>query len=122
MAPRILIVEDDPSARSALRDLLEAEGYVVDTASRGDTALLCQRIAQPDLILADLVLPDLDGLAVARTTQAETGCAVVLMTGSERARGEDLEFALVMKPIDFEELLATMQRVLGARMGFTEGR
>lgn len=114
-APRILIVEDDANSRSALRDLLEEEGYVVETASRGDTALACQRAVPPDLILADLVLPDLDGVVVARTTQAETGCAVVLMTGSERARYEDLRFDLVMKPIDFEQLLAAMRYALGAR-------
>jgi len=112
---RVLIVEDEPSARSALRDLLEVEGYVVDTASRGDAALERQRVVRPDLLLADLGLPDLDGLAVARTTQAETGCAVLVMTGSERGRHEDLGFEVVKKPIDFERLLAQMRRALSAR-------
>lgn len=112
---RVLILEDDPTSRSALRDLLEDEGYLVDTAARGDIALARQRAMPPDLLLADLVLPDLDGLAVARTTQTETGCAVVVMTGSERARHEDLGFDLIMKPIDFDQLLAMMRRALAAR-------
>jgi two-component system KDP operon response regulator KdpE len=68
----------------------------------------------PDLLLADIGLPDLDGLAVARTTQTETGCAVVVMTGSERAREEDLGFDVIMKPIDFDQLLAMMRRALAA--------
>lgn len=112
---RVLIVEDEPSARLALRDLLEVEGFVVDTASRGDAALERQRVVRPDLLLADLGLPDLDGLSVARTTQAETGCAVLVMTGSERGRDEDLGFEVVMKPIDFEQLLAQIRRALSER-------
>ena len=112
---RVLIVEDEPTARAALRDLLEAEGYVVDTAARGDAALERQRTAPPDLLLADLGLPDQDGLAVARTTHAETGCAVLVMSGSERARHETLEFELVTKPIDFDRLLVQMRRALSSR-------
>lgn len=112
---RVLILEDEPASRSALRDLLEDEGYLVDTAARGDIALERQRAMPPDLLLADLLLPDLDGLAVARTTQTETGCAVVVMTGSERARHEDLGFDVIMKPIDFDQLLAMMRRALAAR-------
>lgn len=113
--PRVLILEDEPVARSALRDLLQDEGYLVDTAARGDIALQRQRARPPDLLLADIGLPDLDGLAVARTTQTETGCAVVLMTANERASQEDLGFDVVLKPIDFDELLAAMQRALAAR-------
>jgi len=109
---RVLVVEDEPTARSALRDLLESEGYVVDTAACGDAALARQRAVPPDLLLADMGLPDLDGLAVARTTQAETGCAVLVMTGSEDARHEDLGFELVTKPIDFDKLLFQIQRAL----------
>jgi DNA-binding response OmpR family regulator len=112
---RVLVVEDEPAARSALRDLLEAEGYLVDTAGRGDTALQRQRAAPSDLLLADLGLPDVDGLMMARTAQAETGCAVLVMTGSERARHEDLGFELVTKPIDFETLLVQMRRALSSR-------
>jgi two-component system KDP operon response regulator KdpE len=112
---RVLVVEDEPTARSALRDLLEAEGYVVETAGRGDTALERQRATPPDLLLADLGLPDVDGLAVARTTQAETGCAVLVMTGNERARHEDLGFDLVTKPIDFDRLLFQVRRALSTR-------
>ena len=112
---RVLVVEDEPTARSALRDLLESEGFVVETAGRGDGALKCQRTTAPDLLLADLGLPDMDGLEVARTTQAETGCAVLMMTGSERARYEDLGFDLIMKPINFDQLLVQMRRALLAR-------
>lgn len=98
-----------------MRDLLEAEGYLVETASRGVAALERQRAEPLDLLLVDLGLPDLDGLAVARTAQAETGCAILMMTGSERARYEDLGFEVIMKPIDFELLLTRMRRALGAR-------
>lgn len=98
----------------ALRDLLEAEGYVVDTASRGLTAIERQRARPPDLLLTDLGLPDVDGLAVAWKTRSETGCAVLLMTGSEAARHQDLGFELVTKPIEFERLKLQIRHALAA--------
>ena len=112
---RVLVVEDDPTAREALRDLIELEGYVVETASRGDAALVQQRAAPPDLLLTDLHLPGLDGLSLARRAREEIGCAVLVMSGSEWARHTDLEFELVHKPIDLDRLLAQMRRVLAAR-------
>ncbi|MCX5743627.1 MAG: response regulator [Proteobacteria bacterium] len=112
---RILVVEDEPNARSALRDLLEVEGYIVDTASRGREAIERQRATPPDLLLTDLGLPDMDGLDVARTTRDETGCKVLVMTGSEAARHQDLGFELVPKPIVFARLLTQIERSLAPR-------
>ena len=88
---------------------------MVETASRGDAALLQQRATPPDLLLTDLHLPGLDGLSLARCTREETGCAVLVMTGSDWARHADLEFELVEKPIDLDRLLDQMRRVLAAR-------
>jgi DNA-binding response OmpR family regulator len=112
---RVLVVEDDPTSRDALRDLIELEGYVVETAARGDAALLQQRAAPPDLLLTDLHLPGLDGLSLARLARQETNCAILVMSGSEWARHAELEFELVEKPIDLDRLLAQMRRVLAAR-------
>jgi CheY-like chemotaxis protein len=112
---RVLIVEDEPNARAALRDLLEDEGYLVTTASTGTAALAQQRAAPSDVVLADLGLPDLDGFAVAQLAQAETGCTVLVMTGNERARREDLGFAVIMKPIDVDDLLLQLLRAVAAR-------
>jgi two-component system, OmpR family, KDP operon response regulator KdpE len=112
---RILVVEDEPAARSALRDLLEIEGYAVESVAHGGVAIACQRAAPPDLLLTDLGLPDVDGLVVARTTRREAGCPVLVMTGSDRARHEPLGFELVMKPIDIDQLLVQLRRALAGR-------
>jgi DNA-binding response OmpR family regulator len=109
---RVLIVELEPNARSALRDLLEIEGYVVETAATGRSAIERQRASPPDLLLADLCMPDVDGLVVARTAQAEIGCAVLIMTGDDRARHEDLGFDVVWKPIEVDKLLVQMRQAL----------
>ena len=62
MKPRILIVEDEQSLMLLLRYNLEAEGYVVESATRGDEADLRLREQVPDLVLLDWILPGLSGI------------------------------------------------------------
>ena len=61
---RILIVEDETPMRTALADLLSAEGYRALTAANGEAGLQRALAEKPDLILLDILLPDLDGLSV----------------------------------------------------------
>jgi CheY-like chemotaxis protein len=76
---RILIVDDDKRFRGIARRLLESEGFdVVGEAEDGQAALTAARELEPDVVLLDIQLPDLDGLEVAEQLAAPGGPAVVL--------------------------------------------
>lgn len=83
MATRVLIVDDHPGFRVAVRRLLEAEGYaVVGEAGDGRAALDVVRALHPDVVLLDVRLPDCDGFAVAERLAAEPGAPDVVLTSS----------------------------------------
>ncbi|MBI3291937.1 MAG: response regulator [Elusimicrobia bacterium] len=65
----ILIVEDDPNILGMLRDILEVEGFRIATAQTGASALQSIRQSKPDLIVLDLVLPDMNGYQLIKTWQ-----------------------------------------------------
>src|SRR6266581_5088601 len=67
MSQRVLVVEDDPTLRLVIQDNLGSEGYDVDLAADGASAIRQARATTPDLIILDLTLPDCDGLAVLPT-------------------------------------------------------
>lgn len=71
MSETVLVVEDETKLAQLLADYLQASGYQVVLCSRGDEALALCRARQPDLILLDLMLPGLDGIAVCRQIRAE---------------------------------------------------
>jgi DNA-binding NarL/FixJ family response regulator len=76
---RIIIVDDDTRFRTIARAVLEAGGFdVVGEAEDGQTALTATRELEPDVVLLDIQLPDLDGLEVAERITANGGPAVVL--------------------------------------------
>jgi DNA-binding NarL/FixJ family response regulator len=87
VAVTVLIVDDHPSFRASARTLLEAEGYdVVGEAENGETAVAAARELQPDLVLLDVQLPDIDGFAVAdRLRQLEDPPAVILTSSRDGA-------------------------------------
>jgi DNA-binding NarL/FixJ family response regulator len=85
MASTILIVDDHPSFRASARRLLEADGYdVVGEASDGHSAIEAVRELNPEIVLLDVQLPDLDGFEVAaRLTNGGGGPAVVLTSSRD---------------------------------------
>ena len=87
VAVTVLIVDDHPSFRASARTLLEAEGYdVVGEAENGETAIAAARALQPDLVLLDVQLPDIDGFMVAdRLRQLEDPPAVILTSSRDGA-------------------------------------
>jgi CheY-like chemotaxis protein len=121
-ARRILVVDDDASARRLLRLTLEHEGYEVSEASDGGEALALVRSDVPDLVLLDITMPKKTGwdlLSELRGDAKLSGTTVVMLTGqadeaSER-RARDLgAAAYVAKPVGMDDLVRALDRALGA--------
>jgi two-component system response regulator EvgA len=88
MPTSVLIVDDHPSFRLSARRMLEADGYtVVGEAEDGATALEAARELDPDLVLLDVQLPDLDGFEVAERLRAAGGRSEIVLT-STRERSD----------------------------------
>jgi DNA-binding NtrC family response regulator len=117
---RVLVVDDDPGVRYTLREILEAEGLAVDEAASGEEALLRYEAAPAPLVLTDLRMPGMDGLALLRALAGRAPAPrVVLLTahGSERQAVEAMKAGAhdyFKKPFDVEELLAVVRRALEA--------
>ena len=120
MSTRILIVEDEEALTLLLRYNLEAEGFVVDTAARGDEADLRMQEQTPDLVLLDWMLPGLSGIELCRRIRArrETERLPVIML---TARGEESDRIrglgtgaddYIVKPFSVPELLARVRALL----------
>jgi DNA-binding response OmpR family regulator len=118
---RILVVEDDPSIRLGLEDTLAAKGYAVDAVSRGGEAVERAAAGGYDLVVLDVMLPDLDGFEVCRRIRASRGPArrvpVIMLSarGAELDRVRGLELGAddyVTKPFSLMELLARVASVL----------
>jgi two-component system KDP operon response regulator KdpE len=108
---KVLVVDDEPQIRRALRTSLEAHGYEVVVVGTGEEGVLAAADAAPDLLLIDLGLPDLDGTEVIRRVRAFTEVPVIVL--SVRDAQHDKVAALdagaddyVTKPFGMEELLA----------------
>lgn len=128
MSARILIVEDHPTMREAMRLVLEGEGFEIEEASDGDQALASVQDSRPDLVLLDMGIPGTAGPDVLAAVKgdpatAEIGVIVVTATGEEgRAaaleRGADHYFTKPFSPI---ALLNAVEQVLGPEGDRTGG-
>jgi CheY-like chemotaxis protein len=111
--PRVLIVEDDSSARGALVEILAFEGYTVEAAMDGFSGLAILADFDPQIILCDLGMPGMDGLAfVERARQGDRRFRLAIMSASH-AGGEvaaSLGAAYLPKPIDIHRLLDVMSQ------------
>lgn len=126
--PKILIVEDEPAMQMGLRDNLEFEGYTVETASEGDKGLKMILNNEFDLILLDVMLPNMSGFDVckaARSRQIDT--PIILLT----AKGEEIDKVLglelgaddyITKPFGVRELLARIKAILRRSQGNHEAK
>lgn len=118
---RILLVDDEANARSALAELLREEGYVVEVAADGFKALPKLEQFEPDLVLTDLQMPGLDGIALMRKAhQQDPQLAVVVMTAFgeiQTAVSAMREGALdyLTKPLDLEALTISVERAIERR-------
>ena len=113
----ILIVEDEPELVKILRSYLEAAGYNVVTASRGDQGLSLWEKQRPDLVLLDLNLPGMDGLDVARAIRRKDETPIIMVTArvEEADRLIGLELGAddyLTKPYSPREVVARVRAVL----------
>lgn len=114
---RILVVEDDPPLAATLGRVLAAEGYDVEGAGDGNEALRRARERSFDLVVLDVMLPGLDGIAVCRRLRAAGRIPILLLTAlggtEERVRGLDSGADdYLVKPFAYEELLARVRALL----------
>ena len=114
---KVLVVDDEPQIRRALRTSLEAHGYEVAAVANGEEGVLGAAEQQPDLVLLDLGLPDMDGTEVIRRIRGFSEVPVIVL--SVRESQADKVAALdagaddyVTKPFSMEELLARTRAAL----------
>jgi two-component system KDP operon response regulator KdpE len=114
---RVLVVDDEPQIRRALRTALTAHGYAVETAEDGRTGLEAIAAWAPDAVVLDLVMPGLDGFEVLRQTRTWSDVPVIVL--SARGQEPDKVAALdggaddyLTKPFGMGELLARLRAVL----------
>jgi DNA-binding response OmpR family regulator len=117
MARTILVVDDEPTLRETLAEALEMDGFRVLTAADGREALSRFREHQPDLVVLDLMLPELSGIEVCRIIRAESGVPIVMITAksSELDKVVGLELGAddyVTKPFSLRELTARIRSLL----------
>jgi len=119
--PTVLVVEDDPQLAKMLRTFLKMEDFVVHVAATREEINQALREAKPDVVLLDVVLPDLDGFDVlARMRQHEATKSVPIIMATAKATREAVLEGLrrgadgyVTKPYDVPVLLTAMKTVLG---------
>ena len=114
---RILVVDDEPQIRRIMRTTLITAGYEVDDAKTGEEALGNVREFRPDLVLLDINMPGMGGLAACRAIRADPNVAIVMLTvhNTEAAKVEALDAGaddFVTKPFSTPEILARIRAAL----------
>ena len=116
-APRILVVDDEPTLRETVGYYLRREGFAVEVVDDGAAAIQAARTLHPDLIVLDIMLPTMDGYQVCRTLRAESTVPILLLS----ARGEEFDRVLglelgaddyLTKPFALRELVARIRAML----------
>ncbi|MEO7836162.1 MAG: response regulator, partial [Acidimicrobiales bacterium] len=123
MASRVLVVDDDPVIQNLLRVNFEMEGYEVIVASDGVEGLERARTENPDIVVCDIMMPRMDGLAVVRHLKADPATrSIPILLLSAKAQAPDVQAgeesgadAYVTKPFDPLSLLDSVAALLAAR-------
>ncbi|MEY4477644.1 MAG: hypothetical protein RJA31_1148 [Actinomycetota bacterium] len=113
----VLVVEDEKSLREPLVFLLTKEGYTVIEAEDGPTAIEQFRVANPDIVLLDLMLPGLSGTDVCREIRAVSNVPIIMVTAKDGEVDKIVGLEIgaddyITKPYSTRELLARMKAVL----------
>lgn len=118
---RVMVVDDDPATRESLRTLFLEEGFAVDAAACGASALKKARANPPDVVITDLHMPEVDGVALCRALhELSADLPVIVVTGfvdhaavveALRAGAEDY----LLKPLEFDAVSISVQRAIDRR-------
>ncbi|HEX7544417.1 MAG TPA: response regulator transcription factor [Candidatus Limnocylindrales bacterium] len=124
--PLLLVADDEPRITKLVSMALSEEGFRVVTASSGEEALAKAEQIRPDIILLDIVMPDLDGIEVMRQLRERRQVPVILLTAkgstADKAKGLDLGADdYVAKPFHPDELAARVRAVLRRASGAAQG-
>ena len=116
--PTILIAEDEHSIATLLRDTLEDEGYTVVLARHGQEALEILETTRPALVLTDVMMPIVDGLALCRAIQAnpayQTIPVIVMSAIIDRPAADRCHaIGFLKKPFDLQNVIDTITNVIG---------
>jgi CheY-like chemotaxis protein len=111
----VLVVEDDATLRQVIELVLEARGYVVGQARHGGMALELMADSRPDIVVADLKMPVMDGYELLQRMQEDPDLRhlpVILLTGNlEAGRMAPGAAAMLVKPFEPSDLIATIERL-----------
>src|SRR6266536_5378527 len=117
MAQTILIVDDEVKLRDMIRVYLEQEGYRVVEAGHGREALYVARVEKPDVIILDLMMPEMNGTEFMRAFSKEAETPVIMLTAKVEDQDKILGLELgaddyITKPFNVRELIARVRAVL----------
>lgn len=118
---RILVVDDELDIRESLVKILQRRGYDVASASDGAAALKLINEFRPNLIILDVMLPDMDGTDIAKTIgsdMATQNIPVIFLTGLISKEKQDIAtshdiYITIAKPVDKDEILKAVKKALG---------
>ena len=125
--PLVLVADDEPRITKLVSIALSEEGFRVVTANGGEEALLKAEEVRPDIVLLDIVMPDLDGIEVMRQLRERRPVPVILLTAkgstADKAKGLDLGADdYIAKPFHPDELAARVRAVIRRSSGAQPGR
>jgi two-component system KDP operon response regulator KdpE len=115
--PNILVVDDEPQITRVLKTALSSRGYSIRTAADGDEAVQTMKEWSPDLLITDLRMPNMDGLALCKHVRSKSLMPIIVLSvrGEERTKVEALDAGAddyVTKPFNMNELLARVRAAI----------
>ena len=120
MSPRLLVIDDDPGILDVVTSALATEGFDVDPAPDGESGLAAARERPYDLVVLDLMLPDVPGMDVCRALREESGVPILMLTAKDAEIDRVLGLELgaddyVTKPFSMAELVSRIRAILRRR-------
>lgn len=118
---KIIVVDDEPIIADTLVDILNGEGHEALAVSDGSSAIKWAEMVQPDLVLTDVIMPDMDGVEAAKAImKLLPKCRIILFSGQAastdllaRARAEGYSFEVLAKPVNPDVLLEKLKDCSG---------
>ena len=115
--PRVLVVDDEQVIADTLAKILDLNGYDASAVYTGSAAVESAKTLQPDLIISDVIMPDMNGIEAAINIRGFLpGCKILLFSGQaatadllENARAQGHEFEILAKPVHPSDLLAKLR-------------